>query len=119
MANYSVKIDLLKIKGAFTANIKGKTETKRCICLPIDESGLFLGQKGCYLDMTAIEMQNPQYQDTHCVKVSYDKEVYEKMTEDERKAQPIIGGMHELQRQAVESMPINSFVQTDPDDLPF
>ena len=119
MANYSIKIDLLKVKGAFTTNIKGKTATKLCLCIPVEDSGLFLGQKGCYLNLTAIEMQNPQYQDTHCVKVSHDKEVYEKMTEEERKAQPIVGGLHVLERSAPEQMPVNTFYAPEDDDLPF
>ncbi len=59
MANYSIKTDLLKLQGAFVTNIKGKTATKKCLCIPIEGSGLFLGEKGCYLNMTAIEMQNP------------------------------------------------------------
>lgn len=120
MANYSIKTDLLKVKGAFVTNIKGKTATKRCLCIPLDESGLFLGQKGCYLNLTAIEMQNPQYSDTHCIKVAFDKEVYDKMTEEEKKAQPIIGGMHVLGRkQDLQTMEVNTFYAPDDDDLPF
>ena len=98
MANYSIKVDLQKVQGAFVTNIKGKTATKRCLCIPIDESGLFLGKQGCYLNLTAIEMQNPQYSDTHCLKVSYDKDVYDRMTEEQKAAQPIVGGLHELKR---------------------
>lgn len=75
MANYTIRLDLKKIPGAFTANITGKTATKPCLCIPLDDSGLYNGAKGCYLTLTAIAM-----------------------TEDERRAQPIIGGMHELQR---------------------
>lgn len=122
MANFSIKTDLLKIKGAFVTEIKGKTATKRCICIPIDESGLFLGKQGCYLNMTAIEMQNPQYIDTHCIKVKFDREVYERMTDEEKAAQPIIGGLHELKRkpQAAVDLPTgnNQIVDTG-DDLPF
>lgn len=118
MANYSISADLLKVKGAFVTNIKGKTATKRCLCIPVDDSGLFLGKKGCYLNMTAIEMQNPHFNDTHCIKVSYDKEVYEKMTEDERKAQPIIGGMHVLNRRQ-EQMPVSGQMTSEDEDLPF
>ncbi len=49
MANYSIKANLLKIKGAFVTNLKGKTATRRCLVIDIDESGMFLGEKGCYL----------------------------------------------------------------------
>lgn len=37
MANYKIKIDLLKLNGAFVKDIQGKTTTKRCLCLPIDD----------------------------------------------------------------------------------
>lgn len=118
MANFSIKTDLLKIKGAFVTNIQGKTAKKRCLCIPVDDSGLFLGQKGCYLNMTAIEMSSPQYQDTHCIKVSYDKEAYDRMTEEEKKALPIIGGLHQLER-TNESMNVTTTVTADDEDLPF
>lgn len=121
MANFSIKTDLLKIKGAFVTNFQGKTTIKRCLCIPIDESGLFLGKKGVYLNMTAIEMQHAQFEDSHCIKVAYDKEVYEKMSEEERKTQPIIGGLRQIERK-VEQMPVTTTTQAAPgaeDDLPF
>lgn len=122
MANYLIKADLLKLTGAFVTNIKGKTATKKCLCIPIDESGMFLGEKGCYLNLTAIEMQNPQYSDTHCLKVSYDREVYERMTDEERAAQPIVGGLHELkkkQQAAVDLSASNPYFAETEEDLPF
>ena len=123
MANYSIRTDLLKLQGAFVTDIKGKAATKRCLCIPIEESGLFLGEKGCYLNLTAIEMQNPQYSDTHCIKVSHDRDVYERMTEEERAAQPIVGGLHELRKkpQATVDLTSNShpsFAGSE-EDLPF
>ena len=123
MTNYTIKIDLRKLQGTFVTDIKGKTATKRCLCIPIEESGLFLGEKGCYLNLTAIEMQNPQYSDTHCLKVSHDREVRERMTEEERAAQPIVGGLHELKKKpqaAVDltSSPSYGFVSNE-EDLPF
>lgn len=123
MANYSIKTDLLKLQGAFVTNIKGKTTTKQCLCIPIDESGLFLGEKGCYLNMTAIEMQNPQYSDTHCIKVSHDREVYERMTDEERAAQPIIGGLHVLAKNPQAAVDLtannNPYMVGAEEDLPF
>lgn len=123
MANYSIKTNLLKLQGAFVTNIKGKTTTKQCLCIPIDESGLFLGEKGCYLNMTAIEMQNPQYSDTHCIKVSHDREVYERMTDEERAAQPIIGGLHVLAKKPQAAVDLtannNPYMVGAEEDLPF
>lgn len=37
MANY-IRLDLKKIPGAFTANITGKTATKPCLCIPLDDT---------------------------------------------------------------------------------
>ena len=45
MSNFGIKIDLLKLKNSFVTNIKGKTATKRCLVIPIDDSGVFLGEK--------------------------------------------------------------------------
>lgn len=123
MANFSIKTDLLKLQGAFVTNLKGKTETKRCLIIPVDESGLFVGEKGVYLNMTAIEMENPKFSETHCVKVSLDKEKFEALTEEQRRALPIIGGMKQLERRQPPQMNITSTVDgtqaVDDDDLPF
>ena len=117
MANYSIKTDLLKLKGAFVTNIKGKTTTKRCLCIPIDGSGLFLGEKGCYLNMTAIEMNNPQYNDTHCIKQNIERSVYDAMTEEQRRAMPIIGSMRPFEKS--QAALDTSYMVESYEDLPF
>ena len=86
MANFSIKADLLKIKGAAIINLKGKTATKRCLVIPVDDSGLFVGEKGVYLNMTAVEMREPRYGDTHCVKINLDRDAYNALSEEERKS---------------------------------
>ena len=124
MANYSIKIDLLKLKGAFIRNIQGKSETKRCLIIPIgDCDGVFLGEKGCYLNMTAIAMQEPKYKDTHCIKMNIPQEQREAMTEEERNAISIIGGLHVIDvkqatMQVNESIGQDAFAPSD-EDLPF
>lgn len=124
MANYGIKIDLLKLKGAFIRNLQGKAETKRCLIIPVDDcEGVFLGEKGCYLNMTAIAMQEPKYKDTHCIKVNIPQEQREAMTEEERNAIPIIGGLHAIEvkqatMQVNETIGQEAFAPSD-DDLPF
>lgn len=123
MANFSIKADLLKLKGACLTNIKGRTQTKRCVVIPVDDAELFVGEKGVYLNMVAMEMQEPKFGDTHYIKVSVDKDRYNSMTEAERKQQPILGGMRILERNTLQPMaPMStldgsSFV--DDNDLPF
>ena len=108
MGNFSIKEDLLKLKGSFITNFKGRTETKRCLVIPVDDSGLYVGEKGVYLNLTAIEMENPQFKETHCIKQSLDKEIYEALSEEQRQALPIIGGMKPLVKKAAPQMNVGS-----------
>ena len=124
MGNFSIKEDLLKLKGAFITNFKGRTGTKRCLVIPVDDSGLYAGEKGVYLNLTAIEMENPQYKETHCIKQSLDKEIYEALSEEQRQSLPIIGGMRPLVKKAAPQMNVGSTFDgaqavENTDDLPF
>lgn len=123
MANFSIKTDLLKLAGACVVNLKGKTATKQCVVIPVEESNLFVGEKGVYLNLTAIEMKESRYGDTHCVKQSIDKDKFAAMTEEQRKALPILGGMHALESRQQQTMEVKTTVTTDDiegdDDLPF
>lgn len=73
MGNFGIKIDLLKLKNSFVTNLKGKAATKRCLVIPIDDSGVYLGEKGVYLNLTAVEMREQRYGDTHVLKQSLAK----------------------------------------------
>ncbi len=121
--NYSEKIDLLKLKDTFMANIKGKNDTKKCIIIPVEDNHIYIGEKGVYLNLTVIELNDKKYQ-SFIVKVDIPKEIREKMSEEERKSQPIIGGLKEIERR--EPSPIEPSATIDPstsmenyDDLPF
>lgn len=123
MSNFGIKIDCLKLKGAFLKNLQGKTSVKRCLIIPVDDcDGMFLGEKGCYLNLTAIEMQEPKYSDTHCIKADLPKEQRDAMTEEQIKAIPILGGMHAIEKkQATMNVTgtLDNSAFADDDDLPF
>jgi hypothetical protein len=123
MSNFGIKIDLLKLKGAFMRNLQGKTTTKRCIIIPVDDcDGIYLGEKGCYLNMTAIEMQEPRYSDTHCIKVNIPQEQRETMSEEDVRNIPILGGMRTIERKQQTMSVTGTFTGdnfADDDDLPF
>lgn len=121
--NFGIKIDLLKLNGAFMRNLTGKTATKRCIIIPVDDNpSIFLGEKGCYLNTVAYEISNQQYGDTHFLKPDLPKEVRDAMTEEERNAQPILGNMRPIK---LAQMQVSGNVSMDApegqpdDDLPF
>lgn len=72
MGNFQIKIDVSKI----------------------DKNSLYKGEKGTYLTLDCIELkQTGQYGDTHMVKQVYSKEAYSVMSEERRKAIPILGNM--------------------------
>lgn len=97
--NFNVKINLLKLKKAAVANIKGKTAAVKCLVIPIEENDLFVSidenkkAKAVYLDMTAWEAKNQKYDDTHYLKQSFSKDKRESMSADELKNVPILGGL--------------------------
>lgn len=122
MANFGIKIDLLKIKGAFMKNVQGRTQTKRCIIIPVDDDpGIYLGEKCCYLSMVAVELQNPKYEDTHMVKSDIPKDVRELLTEEQRRELPILGNMRPLKsgQQQMQVNGVASFAENEDESLPF
>lgn len=119
-----MKIDLLKLKGAMMRKIKGKTATKRCLIIPVDDcEGIYLGEKGCYLGLTAFELREPKFNDTHCIKPDIPKDKRDAMSEEQKKAIPILGGLHAVEYQP-QAMPVSQTLSgadlaEGEDDLPF
>lgn len=92
MGNISTKLNLAGLKSVVQKK-KGKSGDIDCLVIPIDQNHLFRGEKGIYLDLTHLEVKNKKgdSKDTHLVKQSLPKDVYEAMTDEEKKATPILG----------------------------
>ena len=119
--NYGQKVNLLALGGAFIANIQGKTAKKRCLCIQIEEAHLFEGEKGVYLNMNMWVSKNSQYGDSHYLTQNLPKEVRDAMTEEQKKAIPILGNVKVMElppKQMQEAVEIPASA-TDDDDLPF
>lgn len=116
MDNLQIKVDLLKLKGARVVKANGVTG----IFIPAEANPeCFIGQKGAYLNLTAIALRTPsQYGDTHLVKGNIPRDTFDKMSEDERKAQPILGNARTLVKPG-SSVPSIQPEETTIDDLPF
>lgn len=119
MSKQLIKIDLQKFRNAALLTIPGRNTKKRCICIPVEDNPeIFVGTKGTYLNLTAIEMKEPgQYGDTHIVKGNIPDDVYRVMTEEERKSQPILGQMRPLVRKE-QAAPEVQAEADDEEDLP-
>ena len=127
--NYGIKVNALKYQNSGIMNIKGRTGTKRCLVVPIEENHLFVSAnddgspKAVYLDLNAFALREPKYDQTHLVKQSLPKDVRESMTKEQLDAMPILGGM-----KTFDNTPVNAaatcdaaFVQplNNNSDLPF
>lgn len=92
MSNLSTKLNLAGLKHSRKL-LTGQSGQIDCLIIPIKENHLFIGEKGLYLDLSHFEIKNPaaDQKDSHLVKQSLPKEVYDAMSEDERKALPVLG----------------------------
>lgn len=108
MSNYNLRIALTKLKGAKVMEIQGKTCTKTCVVIPIDnEEGTvrdsyegkidgmpttkFLDD--VQLNLTAFEFREKKYGQTHGLKASFSKKRMESMSEEELRSMPFVGNM--------------------------
>ena len=121
--NIGIKVNLQALNGAFLKNLTGKTATKRCLIIPVDDNpAMFIGEKGTYLNLVGVEVKNPQYGDTHLLKGDVPKEVYEQWTEEQRQAQPILGNVRPIgpkQQTVTGSVSMDAPEGQQQDDLPF
>lgn len=133
MANISIKINLKQLKHV-EREMKGQGDKMiKCLIIPLEENMIYQGEKGAYLNLTAIEIKDrskfsADQKDTHLIKQDVPKEKYESMSDEEKKSLPIFGNAILWGRQEatpVESNEIsNSAVDAymdnqEADDLPF
>lgn len=121
MANQlKMSIDILKIPDSFVTDIKGNSGTKKCLCVPLEETKtLYIGKKGAYLKMVAVESANNQYGDSHFIKIdNYDK------IDNPTPETIFIGSIKDNKGFATPEKPRDSPIPPDelkevPSDLPF
>lgn len=127
--NYGIHFNALKYVNSGVLNIKGRSETKRCLVVPIEDNHLFESvnedgsPKAVYLDLNAFALREPKYEQTHIVKQSLPKDVRESMTKEQLDAMPILGGMKPLVNPSANTATASNvpFAQPTEDDsgLPF
>lgn len=103
-------------------NIKGKNGNKvPVVIIPIVSNGIFVGDKGTYLNIGVFEMDKPRFKQTHFVKRSLTEEEQKNMSEEEKNAMPIIGNMAPMKHKEAQPAPVTGCIASDEiqDDLPF
>lgn len=112
--NYSLKIDVKKLNKAFVMPIQGKTATVECVCIPISE--FYKGKNGdLYCSFEIIERkQVGQFGDTHMVKQQLEKASYQALSEEQRKAIPILGSFQPSKFGNIETVVAEEVKATPP-----
>lgn len=129
MGNFQGKLDFLKFKNSCVISVKGKTGEKKGVFVPIEDNGLFVTTdennkaKGAYFNFAVFENKYVgKYGDTHMIKQSIDKDTRSKMSDEEKRAIPILGNMKPMEfnnaTHAVEP-PVAPVSHEEEDSLPF
>lgn len=118
MANLNIKLNLQNLICACRfekGTISGPVE---CLIIPLEKNHLFKGEKGVYLDMTAFELKEKKENKTHLIKQQLPKDVFKAMTDEQKKATPILGDVSVWER--AESDAKSDLTTLDEgSDLPF
>lgn len=121
MGNYNMKIDLAKLSQVAAVNITGRSGVPtKCVVIPVESNGIFLSEKGgMYLDLQAIALKQEQYGQTHLIKRAIPSDKWKSMSDDEKKNQPILGGLKPIQAKEKEVTESAQPSYGEQDDLPF
>ena len=109
MSNFNLNIMLTKLKGAKVMDIEGKTCTKRCVVIPIDnEDGTVVDSyegkidgvtpttkflNDVQLHLSAFEFKEKRFGQSHGLKACFSKKRLESMSEEEIRSMPFVGHM--------------------------
>lgn len=123
MANISINVNLTQLKHV-VKDLKGESGTVKCLIIPIKENDLFVGEKNISLSLNAFQLKEPRVDSrtTHLVKQQLSKELFALLSDDEKRAMPIIGDAvywGTKESEPVPSSTISADDITDEDDLPF
>jgi hypothetical protein len=115
--NLNVKVNLQNLVCACRFE-KGKDGPVECLIVPLEANHLFKGEKGVYLDLTGFELKEKKDGRTHLLKQHMPKEVFEAMSDEEKRATPIMGDVSEWKHSDAE--PVSDLTPlNEKDDLPF
>lgn len=118
MGHMLINLRLSGLKRTGRAQMKdGKGGTFDCLVIPIAENNLYVSEKNeIFINLVGWESGKLKNNQTHLLKQSFDREVMEKMTDDQKKELPILGHISpkpEKREEATEQY------EPESDDLPF
>ena len=116
MSNLNIKLNLQNLVCACRFE-KGAAGPVECLIIPLGKNYLFKGEKGVYLDLTAFELKEKKENKTHLIKQTIPKEIFKTLTDEQKKATPILGDVSVWER---NEEPVSDLTTLEVDsDLPF
>lgn len=94
--NLNIHINLAGFHSSGVVTLQGKSGTRKCLVIPIEENHLFQGNKGVYADFIAWGNDKLNNGSTHLIKQSFTKDVRDAMTEEQRMSQPTFGDVRPM-----------------------
>jgi hypothetical protein len=117
MANLNIKLNLQNLVCACRFE-KGAAGPVECLIIPLEKNHLFKGEKGVYLDLSAFELKEKKENKTHLIKQTLPKEIFKAMTEEQKRATPILGDISVWEH--TEAEPTSDLTTLEEgSDLPF
>ena len=118
MKNFTVKINLALMHGVKL--ITSKKNNEKYVCIPLSENYIFEGKKGLYLDLTAYSYDG-KFGESHFLKNRIPKDIYEKMSEEDKRNTPILGSLSplEMDNGITEKADFQEFDEVSEKDCPF
>ena len=117
MSNLNIKLNLQNLHCACRYE-KGVAGPVECLIIPLEKNHLFKGEKGVYLDLTAFELKERKENKTHLIKQTLPKEVFKAMTDEQKRATPILGDVSVWEH--TEAEPISNLTTLpEGSDLPW
>lgn len=116
MENLNIKINLSKLNGV--VKIHNEKKNADYIAIPIKENFLYQGEKGVYLNLTAFQQKEVKFGDSHYIKNQIPSDVYNKMTDEEKKNQSILGSCKPfiLEDKSLQKVDSQEFTGLDNDE---
>ena len=117
----TLNVNLGNLKSA-VRTLKGQNGDIECLVIPIKQNNLFKGKKGVYLKIVAFELKEKKTdrKDTHLLKQSYTQDEMKVMTEQQKEAIPLLGGLIDWDKVTeVNNSPEVQNAEIPEDDLPF
>ena len=118
MKNFDVKINLALMNGIKL--ITSKKNNEKYVCIPLSANYIFEGRKGLYMDLTAYSYDG-KFGESHFLKNRIPKDVYEKMSDEDKKNTPILGSLSplEMDNGIAEKADYQEFDEVSNEELPF